>query len=195
ACVILLLLLVGIGLLSGDGLAGNMVLELDLRKAMDDKSSPDLFALTQAKLSVMDVVMALDRASRDARVKGVFLRVGSADLSIAKAEEIRDALKLFQKAGKFVIAHSQSFYSNGLGDYEVAAAADQLWMQPVSTFFSSGEANTSLFFKGLFDKIHATPQFVQRYEYKNAANVFTETDFTPAHREATERLLQSWYDS
>src|SRR5215471_19949818 len=195
ACVILVLLLVTIGVMSGDGLARNLVLELDLRKAMDDKSSPDLLSLAQAKVSIMDVVMALDRASRDARVKGVFLRVGSGDLSVPKAEELRDALKLFQKSGKFVIAHSQSFYSGGLGDYEVAAAADQLWMQPVSSFFSAGEANTSLFFKGLFDKIHATPQFVQRYEYKNAANVFTETDFTPAHREATLRVLQSWFDS
>jgi protease-4 len=68
-------------------------------------------------------------------------------------------------------------------------------MQPVSTFFSAGASSTTLFFKGLFDKVNATPQFIQRYEYKNAANVFTETDFTPAHREATERVLQSWYDS
>src|SRR5215831_20419761 len=95
ACVILVLLLVGIGLAAGDGLPGNMVLELDLRKAMDDKSAPDLLSLTQAKLSILDVVMALDRASRDARVKGVFLRVGSGDLSIPKAEELRDSLKLF----------------------------------------------------------------------------------------------------
>ena len=34
----------------------------------------------------------------------------------------------------------------------------------------------------------------QRYEYKNAANVYTETDYTPAHREATTRLMQSIYD-
>src|SRR5205085_2464580 len=31
--------------------------------------------------------------------------------------------------------------------------------------------------------------------YKNAANVFTDTDYTDAHREATTRVLQSWYDS
>jgi protease-4 len=43
--------------------------------------------------------------------------------------------------------------------------------------------------------MEATPQFVQRREYKNAVNMFTETDFTPAHREATLRILQSWYDS
>ena len=97
------------------------------------------------------------------------------------------------RSGKFVIAHSQTFYSSGLGDYTAVAAADQIWMQPVSTFFSAGTSSTTLFFKGIFDKVNAVPQFVQRYEYKNAANVFTQTDFTPAHREATLRVLQSWY--
>ncbi|HEX3483712.1 MAG TPA: signal peptide peptidase SppA [Micropepsaceae bacterium] len=193
--LILLLVLAGIAMFSGDGVGANTVLELDLRKAMDDKSNASLLDLGDGKLSIMDVVLGLDRAARDPRVKGVFLRVGSGDLSVPKAEELRDALKHFKESKKFVIAHSQSFYSGGLGDYTAATAADQIWMQPVSTFFSAGASATTMFFKGLFDKINATPQFVQRYEYKNAANVFTETDFTPAHREATLRLLQSWYDS
>ena len=41
--------------------------------------------------------------------------------------------------------------------------------------------------------IEAKPVFGQRYEYKNAANVYTETDYTPAHREATTHLVQSLY--
>jgi len=193
--LILILVLIAVALFGGDGVARNTVLELDLRNAMDDKTTPGLLDLGKSKLSIMDVVLGLDRASRDARVKGIFLRVGSADLSLPKAEELRDALKLFKQSGKFVIAHSQSFYSGGLGDYTAAAAADQIWMQPVSTFFSTGASATTLFFKGLFDKVNATPQFVQRYEYKDAPNSFTQTDYTPAHREATTRLLQSWFDS
>jgi len=193
--LILVLVLAGVAFFSGDGISGNTVLELDLRKAMDDKSTASLFDIGDGKVSIMDVVLGLDRAARDPRVKGVFLRVGSGDLSVPKAEELRDALKHFKESRKFVIAHSQSFYSGGLGDYTAAAAADEIWMQPVSTFFSAGASSTTMFFKGLFDKVNAAPQFVQRYEYKNAANVFTETDFTPAHREATLRVLQSWYDS
>jgi protease IV len=195
ALLILLVVVIAIGIFSGDGIARNTVLELDLRNAMDDKSAPSLLDLGKGKLSIMDVVLGLDRAARDTRVKGIFVRIGSGDLSVPKAEELRDALKHFKESGKFVIAHSQSFYSGALGDYTAAAAADQIWMQPVSSFFSSGASGTTLFFKGLFDKVNATPQFVQRYEYKNAANVFTESDFTPAHREATSRVLQSWYDS
>jgi protease-4 len=193
--VILVIILAGIGLVSGDGLPSNMVLELDARKSIQDKTPGSILDLGQRSLSVMDIVMTLDAAQRDSRVKGVFIRVGSGDLSVPKAEELRDALKRFRAAGKFVIAHSQSFYSGGLGDYVVAAASDEIWMQPVSTFFSAGSSTTALFLEGLFDKVEATPQFVQRYEYKNAANMFTETDFTPAHREATLRILQSWYDS
>ena len=193
--VILVIILAGIGLVSGDGLPSNMVLELDARKSIGDKSANGLLDLGDRSLSVMDIVMTLDRAERDARVKGVFMRVGSGDLSVPRAEELRDALKRFRAAGKFVIAHSQSFYSGGLGDYVVAAASDEIWMQPVSTFFSAGSSSSTLFLKGLFDKVEAAPQFVQRREYKNAVNMFTETDFTPAHREATMRILQSWYDS
>jgi protease-4 len=193
--VILLIILAGIGLVSGDGLPRNMVLELDARKSIADKSSGGLLDLGDRSLSVMDIVITLDSAQRDPRVKGVFMRIGSGDISVPRAEELRDALKRFRAAGKFVIAHSQSFYSGGLGDYMVAAASDEVWMQPVSTFFSAGSSTSTLFLKGLFDKVEATPQFVQRREYKNAANMFTETDFTPAHREATTRILQSWYDS
>jgi len=193
--VILVLLLAGVGLVAGDGLPSNMVLELDARKSIEDKTSSGLLDLGSRSLSVMDIVMTLDTAQRDPRVKGVFMRVGSGDLSVPRAEELRDALKRFRAAGKFVIAHSQSFYSGGLGDYVVAAASDEIWMQPVSTFFSSGSSTTAVFLKGLFDKVEATPQFVQRREYKNAVNMFTEADFTPAHREATLRILQSWYDS
>src|ERR1700693_5618506 len=99
--VILAVVLVAASAFSGDGISGNTVLELDLRKAMDDKSSPSLLELGQIKLSIMDVVMGLDRAARDARVKGVFLRAGSGDLSVPKAEELRDALKHFKESGKF----------------------------------------------------------------------------------------------
>ena len=193
--VLLFIVLAVVGSASDQDLPGNMVLTLDLRENLEDKTAPDIFELEARRGSLIDVVLGLDAASRDARVSGVFLRIGSGDFSIPKSEELREALKRFQESGKFVIAHSQSFYSNGLGDYAVAALADELWMQPASAFFAAGASSTTLFFRGLLDNIKAEPQFVQRYEYKNAANIFTETNFTPAHREATERLLDSWYET
>lgn len=198
AVVILVLLFIVLALVGSGAdqdLPDNMVLTLDLRESLEDKTAPDFFEFEVSQMSLIDVVLGLDAAARDTRVSGVFLRIGSGDISIPKSEELHEALLRFQDSGKFVFVHSQSFYSNGLGDYGVAAVADELWMQPASAFFASGAASTTLFFRGLFDNIEAEPQFVQRYEYKNAANSFTETGFTPAHREATERLLASWYET
>lgn len=195
ALILFFILLAVIGSSAEEGLPGNMVLSLDLRRDFADKTSPDLFALEGDQMSLLDVVLALDTASRDDRVHGLFMRIGSGDLSVPKAEELREALKEFKDSGKFVIAHSQSFYSGGLGDFDVASVADELWMQPASSFFAAGTGTTTLFFRELLDNIDAVPQFVQRYEYKNATNIFTETGYTPAHREATGRILQSWYDN
>ncbi len=194
-CVLLVAAIFITGLLKGDGLPRQMVLELDLRTPMEDKAVSGPFDFGTEQLSVMDVVLGLDAAARDPRVAGVFMRVGTGGLSVAKAEELRDALKRFHASGKFVVAHSQGFNSGDLGDYVAAAASDEIWMQPASSFFPAGAASSTLFLKGLLDKINAVPQFAQRYEYKNAVNIFTEKDFTPPHREATTRLLQSWYDS
>lgn len=191
----LFIVLMVVGMIEGDGLPPKMVLELDLRQPMEDKARPTLFDIPGRDVSVMDVVLGLDAAGRDPRVKGVLLRVGSGDLPIPAAEELRAAIKRFQGTGKFVIAHSQGFDTDSLGDYLVAAGANEIWMQPASSFFPAGTATTTIFYRGLFDKLHADPQFIQRYEYKNAANVFTQTDYTPAHREAMTRVLQSWYDS
>ncbi len=182
-----------ISLFQGDGLPRNMVLALDLRHRIADSSNVN-FALGNQPVTVMDVVLGLDAAERDRRVKGVSLRIGSADLSIADAEEIGTAIKKFRKSGKFVIAHSQGFDATGLGDYLTAAAANQIWMQPNSPFTAAGEGGAQVFLRGLLDKIQANPQIVKRSDYKSAADQFMEKNMTAPDREQLTRLMQSWYD-
>jgi len=143
----------------------------------------------------MDIVLGLDAAERDSRVKGVFVRVGGGNLSIAKAEEIGAALKRFRASGKFVIAYAQSFNGNGLGDYLTATAAEQIWMQPKSPFSAAGTGGGMLFLRGMLDKIKAEPQIAKREEYKSAADMYLETGMTPAGREALTALFQSLYDT
>lgn len=194
--LVLLVLTFGvIGAFTQARLPGEMVLTLDMRDALPDRRPTNPFAAAEGKLSVIDVVTALARAESDERVKGLYLRVGGSGIPSAQAEELRDAIKAFRAKGKFVIAHAQAFYTNALGDYYLASSADQIWMQPVSEMNTAGVAATAIFLKGLLDKISAKPEFTQRYEYKNAANMFTESDYTPAHREANTRLIESIFES
>ena len=192
--VLLLLVLMIIGMAHGDGLPDNMVLTADLRTQIADSSRPGPFDVGRS-LTVMDFVLALDRASRDSRVKGLFLRVGDGQLSVAQAEEIGAAVRRFRQSGRFVIAHSQGFDSAALGDYLAAASANEIWMQPKSPFGASGAGAGALFLRGLFDKIQAQPQLVKRSDYKSAADMFMEKDYTGPDREQTTAFLQSWYNS
>lgn len=192
--VLLFVVLLVVALVRGDGLPSNMVLALDLRSPLQDSSNADSI-FGAAPVTVMDIVLALDAAERDDRVKGAVLRVGSANLSIAQAEELAAAIKKFRASGKFVIAHSQGFLASGLGDYLTVADANEIWMQPRSPFTAAGEGGGEFFLRGLLDKLDADPQIVKRSDYKSAADQFTEKTITPADREQLTRLMQSWYDT
>lgn len=192
--ILLIVILAVVGMVRGDGLPDKMVLTADLRTSMPDSSRSSAFEFSRP-LTIMDFALGLDRASRDSRVKGLFLRIGDGDLSVPQAQEIVVALKRFRQSGRFVVAHSQGFDSGGLGDYLAASGASEIWMQPKATFAAAGAGAGTIFLKGLFDKIQAEPQMVKRAEYKSAADLFMEKDYTGPDREQTTAFLKSWYDS
>src|SRR3982751_6902346 len=130
--VLIFLVLLVISLARGDGLPGTMVLALDLREPIDDSRAAPTSIFTPRRPTVMDVVLGLDGAARDGRVKGVVMRLGTGALSTAEAQEIGAAIKRFRAKGKFVIANASAFFSPGLGDYLAATAANEIWMQPKS---------------------------------------------------------------
>jgi protease-4 len=193
--VLLFALLVVISLARGDGLPGNIVLALDLREPIDDSAAAPTSLLTPRRATVMDVVLGLDAAGRDARVKGMVVRLGNGALSSAEAQEIAAAISRFRAKGKFVIAQATAFFGAGLGDYLAASAANEIWMQPESPFSPSGAGGGEVFLRGVFDKIHAEPQIAKRAEYKSAADMYMEKDMSPADREQLTALMSSVYDS
>lgn len=67
----------------------------------------------------------------------------------------------------------------------------QVIVQPSGFFLAPGFAAAFPFVQGLLNKLKIEPLFKGREEYKNAVNMFTETTFTPPHREATEAILDS----
>jgi len=193
--VLVVVLLLVFSLARGDGLPGNMVLALDLREAIDDSAAAPTSILTPRRVTVMDVVLGLDAAGRDRRVKGVVMRLGNGTLSTAQAEEIATAVQRFRKTGKFVIAQATAFFGAGMGDYLAASAANEIWVQPKSPFSVSGTGGGEIFLRGTLDKINAEPQIAKRAEYKSAADMFMEKQMSPADREQLTALMNSVYDS
>jgi len=193
--VLLVALLVIISLARGDGLPGNMVLALDLREPIDDSAASPSSILTPRRATVMDVVLGLDAAGRDARVKGVVMRLGNGALSTAEAQEIGAAIQRFRAKGKFVTAQATAFFSAGLGDYYLATACERIHLAPAGDLNLLGLNAETRFLRGTFDKIHAEPQIAKRAEYKSAADMYMEKSMTDPDRQQLTRLMQSVYDA
>lgn len=171
-----------------------VVVELDLRETRTDQPSNNPFAFGQP-LPIVDVVRALERAETDRRVAGLFIRANEYGMSPGQAEELRAAIAALRASGRFVIVHAQGFESGSVSNYFAVSGADEIWLQDTATFSAAGLATETPFFGGLFERFEAEPEFLQFHEYKNAANIYTETGFTEAHLEATTSFLGSIFDS
>lgn len=181
------------GALSSMKAKDNYVLSLDLREGLRDHSAGET-VFGPSPSSVVDITRALNRAKDDKLVKGLFIRANQFGMAPASSEEIRLAIKDFKSSGKFVITHAQGFEGTSILPYRAVAASDELWMQDTTGFAVAGLRSESEFYGGVFEKFEAQPQIEQFYEYKNAANTYTQTGFTDAHREATTSYLTSLYD-
>lgn len=174
------------------------ILTLDVDGNLPDAPrNAGLLALLQPhKTSLRDAVDALDKASRDPRVKGLLLRIGGNDIGFAQAQELRDAIKDFRARGKVAFAYSESFgdFAPGTRAYYLASACDEIWLQPLGMVGLVGLRAEEPFFRGTLDKLGLVPRFDQREQYKTAANALTQTKMTDAEREQLTSLLGSLLD-
>ena len=172
------------------------LLELDLTTPPAEHAVlDDLSALLMGpeRLSVRDIVDALDRAADDRRVTGLVVTVGGDGGGMAVIQELRQAMERFREAGKPVVAFAETFGEAGPGNggYYLVSDADHIVLQPSGDVGLVGLVWQAQFLKDALHKLEIQPQLDQRWEYKSAMNQFTERSFTDAHREATESVLNS----
>lgn len=169
----------------------NAVLAIDLRNVYPDQPASDSVSALFSQLSFVQILLRLNAAADDPEVKGVFVRASEMDLGSSRAEELREAFLRIKAKNKFVIAHSQGFLASGPAAYRAISAADEIWIQPGTSFEVPGIAFETLFFGEALKKINVTADIEQYYEFKNAADVYKQKEYTPAHAEAMTALAES----
>jgi protease-4 len=160
----------------------------------DIPETPTARFTLQDRMTVRDVVDAIDRGATDDRVRGMVARVGAVPMGMAQTQELREAVARFRSHKKFAIAYAETFGEFGPGNnaYYLATAFDQIYLQPSGDVGLTGVMLETPFIKGTLDKLGARFHGDHRYEYKNALNTFTETKYTPPHKEAMEKVMNSW---
>jgi protease IV len=175
----------------------DLILELDLTEPLVEgvPHDPVSAVLARRRMPLRMVLQRLRRAGRDPRVRALVVKIGGSQSTLAPAgaQELREAVQTFRDQGKLAVAWAETFGEFGKGSvaYSLATAFDEIWLQPSGDLCLTGIAAEVPFLRDALDKAGITPQIAQRHEYKNVANTFTERGFTPAHREATERMVQS----
>ena len=142
--------------------------------------------------TVRSVTDSLRKAKVDDRISGVILKpqIGPRVLW-GKLQEIRDAVADYRESGKPIAAFLEY---GGAEDYYLASAADKVYLMPGSPLEVVGRAQYEVFFRNAFDKVGTYPDMLAAGDYKTAANQYTETTMTPAHREMAESLNRDLYE-
>ena len=143
-----------------------------------------------------DLVHAIDAARTDARVKTVVLdldRFGGG--YPAAIGEVADALLRVRQSGKPILAYATAYTD---GSYRLAAAASEVWVDPMGGTIFSGPGGPQLYYKGLIDKLGVNTHVYRVGRYKSAVEPYTRADQSPDSRAASEALygslFQQWQD-
>ena len=171
------------------------LLELDLTEPLVAPEADDPIARLRARSRrlLRPTLRALHEAADDRHVVGLIARVGGM-WPWGTMQELRRGVQTFAASGKPTLAWVETFGelgSRGMSAYVLATAFGELWLQPGGEIGLLGVGIETTFVRGTLDRLGIEPQFEQRYEYKNAADVLMRKEFTAAHREALERLAES----
>lgn len=169
------------------------VIEIAVRESISDLPTENpvtqLFGLD---LNLWEIGTALEVASQDDAVAGVYLEIHPLLLSWGQIEELRDSLHQFRKSGKPVHA---LLAVDLLGEKELylASAADSITVNPDAGFLVNGLTAEVTFYQKSLEKLGIEPQFLQFKEYKSA-EPYSRSKLSPQMREMYESLLKDLQD-
>lgn len=176
-------------------LPGDMILAYNITDPITETPVSPSFAAPFSKggMTVGDIIAALDRASRDKRVRGLMVSLDTAQFELVHIQELRKAVKRFRASGKFAHIYTASFgdLGSGIGAYYFASAFDEIWMQPVGFLTLTGIAIDMPFGREALDKVGVNPQFLHREEYKTAMEGLTNAHMSPENKEMMTSIVSS----
>jgi protease IV len=136
-----------------------------------------------------DLTDALKAAKKDPRITAVVLDLnymsGGGQPTLA---ELTAAIKDFRASGKKVVAYSTAFPQES---YYVAAAADEIYVDPLGLVALDGYERYRTYYKEVLDKLGVEVNLFRVGAYKSAAEVYVRTDMSPEDKEESLAYLNA----
>ena len=178
------------------------VLVLDLGGTVVEQPSQAAFsdvvsgASKTREYRLRDLIVALDQARTDDRVKAVALDLdtflGGGQTAIG---DLGNAVRRVRASGKTVVAYATGYTDDS---YQLAANASEIWLNPMGAVAVAGPGGKNLYYKGLMDKLGITANVYKVGTYKSAVEPYTRSDMSAPAKENAQALagalLETWRD-
>jgi protease-4 len=182
---------------------GDGVLALDLHgTVVEQPSKADISEVLAGgsptrEYRLRDLLAVLENARTDDRVKAVALDLDSfAGGGQAAMSDLSDAIRRVRDSGKPVVAYATGYTDDS---YQIAAAASEVWLNPLGLVAVAGPGGQNLYYKGLLDKLGVTAHVYRVGTYKAAVEPFTREDMSPEAEQNAQALanalLETWRES
>ncbi|MBV9884166.1 MAG: signal peptide peptidase SppA, partial [Sphingomonadaceae bacterium] len=181
------------------GSASSGALRLDLRGAIVEQPSVQnpfdtIGGRGRAReYRVSELVHALDEAAADDDVHAVALDLddfgGGGQTAIT---DVGAALDRFRRANKRVVAYATGYNDDA---YQLAAHADEIWIDPLGAVVLTGPGGANLYYAGLLQRLGITANVYRVGAFKSAVEPFTRNDMSPEAREASQTLANALWGS
>jgi len=140
------------------------------------------------QVQLRDVLAVLDAAARDPQVTQALLMLDDFQgAGQASLRELTAAVQRFKAAGKPVVAWGSSYDQR---QYQVAAAADEVWLHPMGAVHIDGFGRWRSYYRDALDRLGVTVNLIRVGTYKSFGEPFTENGPSPAALEAETVLNQ-----
>lgn len=172
------------------------ILRIDMAGELTERADENPFAALlgdmAATQSLEDALLALKKAAKSDKIKGVFLCGSSLATQPAMAQELRQALLEFKKSGKWIVAYGDSYSKTA---YYLASVADSILLNPEGVVEFNGMATELMFYKDVMDKLGIKMQVFKVGTYKSAVEPFIASEMSPANREQVTSYLTSIWNN
>ena len=189
-------------MMESDGVAvpERAVLRIDLAEHLVDAPSKDPLSgfnlatmSSGGSLTLYDALRAIEAARDDDRIEGIYIRLdGGGTTTPNILEELRAAIVDFKQSGKFVVAYNE-VYSQWT--YYLCSAADKIYIQPEGGFDWSGITLTTMFYKGLIDKLGIEVDILRptACKFKSAVEPMFLTQMSEANRMQMQAIADNMW--
>lgn len=165
--------------------AGDKVLVVSISGSMQERGTTMVFFGEQTR-SLKDYLDLLRKAREDKNVTTVVIRFTGADMGMATAQELRQAIEELKNKGKKTIAIVEN---DSQVAYLVATVCDEVVIPPSGDIAIHGVKADMYYLKNLLDKVGVSADIVHMGQYKSYGETFThDRATTPARENMTEMV-------